>query len=86
MKGGKLNFKKKIHRGIRKKYCIRSQIFRYELPEDFLSKWQKKLKETDGQTCRLPNWFLALHFAAKKLSNGEFIFYADLELVTISNI
>ena len=30
------------------KYCIRSQILRYGLPEDFLSEWTKKLKETDG--------------------------------------
>ena len=50
-----------------KKNCIRPQILGYGLPVYFFSKWQKKLKETDMQTDRLPKWFLVLHFAAKKM-------------------
>ena len=34
--------KKKIIGASAKKYCIRSQILRYGLPGDFLSKWQKR--------------------------------------------
>ena len=33
--------KKKIIGESAKEYCIRTQILRYGLPEDFLSKWQK---------------------------------------------
>ena len=38
--GVKVN-KKKIIGASAKKHWVRSQIFRYRLPEDFLSKWQK---------------------------------------------
>ena len=41
VRGGKTKFLLFFHRGIRKKYLVRSQIFRYGLPKDFLSKWQK---------------------------------------------
>ena len=43
-----------------KKGETRSQIFRYGLPKDFLSKWKKN---ENGK--RLTKWFLVLHFAAK---------------------
>ena len=41
-----------------KKYWVTSQIFRYGLPEDFLSKWQKSYWP---QTGTLSEWFLVLH-------------------------
>ena len=41
-KGVKINlFEKNSHRGIRKFFSLRSQIFRYGLPEEFFSRGQK---------------------------------------------
>ena len=58
-----------FHRGIHKKCCVRSQIFRYGLPEDFLSKVRKKGKglpkeliQTDG----LPTWLLEVALQLNK--------------------
>ena len=40
-----------------KKYCIRSQILRYGMPKDFLSKWQKKAKR-DERTCSMFSYLI----------------------------
>ena len=58
--------KKKIIGTSTKKYWVRSQIFRYGLPEDFLNKWQKTERHAVMQTCRQTKWFLVLHFAAEE--------------------
>ena len=70
VRGGKTSF---FHRGIRKKYCVRSQIFRYGSPED-LSKGQKGLwLQTLTHPlflCFSSSSLQRLHFAAKNGVHG----------------
>ena len=51
-----------------KKYRVRSQIVRYGLLEDVLSKWQKREGPQTGrlQTNRLTIWFLVLQLKEKR--------------------
>ena len=52
---------------------VKSQIFRYGLPEDFLSKSKKAngFRLSSSVSHSLVEWFLVLHFAAKNALNVE---------------
>ena len=47
----------------------------------------KRDRQTDGQTCRLPQWFLVLHFAAKNCTTGIItISPTDTELLACKEV